>query len=541
MDGAGQLIATVQPQPASQGFVQNPTGRTLTGQDSAAANGLAFLGLIEQHFGALSEDTLSQLTALSSDADGLSGFAQPLPQGLLHDLSQLETDDLSLSDLDLADDLSPEDIAWLQQLDLPALAQQLQSLKGADAAVTLDDGTAISVEELLDLLTEVTPAANPAAGTKLNNAGLDDPGQRAADGADSLLSGINNGDNDDAGDGSNDSDTLNTVTAPSAIAGIYQTTPVQGSSQDRNSLSVDAVTAKLPKALESNSKTTHAVEAATRDAVQQHQLLDAEHAARHEAREARIASVNTGADRDGFKSSLFTAADKGAGATSQTGSQSAQTPSASQLAALGLSGETSEKSTSGQHGGQGHGGLGHGGFGTGDGLTQPATGVQPNGATLNNASFQATLNAAHNPRAQLSPASMQVSVQLQSAVAQGQSQLKIQLHPAELGAIDVELSFDDDGKVHGKLIAEKPETLDMLRNDSRTLEKSLQDAGLQLDSGGLQFSLKGGDQPQDDSRNAGLSGGKDSSDAVAAVAGDDADIIEHSLNIITEDRVDIRI
>ena len=44
--------------------------------------------------------------------------------------------------------------------------------------------------------------------------------------------------------------------------------------------------------------------------------------------------------------------------------------------------------------------------------------------------------------------------------------------------------------MHTKITAEKQETLDILKQDSQTLEKLLEDAGLQTSDNGLEFDLR---------------------------------------------------
>lgn len=88
------------------------------------------------------------------------------------------------------------------------------------------------------------------------------------------------------------------------------------------------------------------------------------------------------------------------------------------------------------------------------------------------------------------PPSTQIALQIARAVPQGIDRFSVQLHPADLGAVEIQLDFADDGRVSALIIAERPETLDMLQRDSRTLERSLNDTGLQLESDGLSFSLK---------------------------------------------------
>src|SRR3546814_11737514 len=64
------------------------------------------------------------------------------------------------------------------------------------------------------------------------------------------------------------------------------------------------------------------------------------------------------------------------------------------------------------------------------------------------------------------------------------------LHPAELGRIEVKLENASDGTLRAVISAERPETLDLLQRDARGLERALQDAGVQTDSGSLRFNLR---------------------------------------------------
>jgi len=89
----------------------------------------------------------------------------------------------------------------------------------------------------------------------------------------------------------------------------------------------------------------------------------------------------------------------------------------------------------------------------------------------------------------------QVILQMGRATKDGASQMTIQLRPAELGRIDVKLSFDGEGKMQGTVTADNPATLGLLLKDVRSLERALQEAGLRADPGSLQFNLRGDGQP----------------------------------------------
>jgi flagellar hook-length control protein FliK len=74
----------------------------------------------------------------------------------------------------------------------------------------------------------------------------------------------------------------------------------------------------------------------------------------------------------------------------------------------------------------------------------------------------------------------------------GSSQFDIRLHPAELGRLDISLTVAEDGRVQAVLRAERAETLDILQRDARVLEQQLRQAGLEVGSNALSFSLSSG-------------------------------------------------
>lgn len=109
-------------------------------------------------------------------------------------------------------------------------------------------------------------------------------------------------------------------------------------------------------------------------------------------------------------------------------------------------------------------------------------------------------NAASAPRQpQKPPTPMeQVSVQIQRAVAQGADRINIKLHPAHLGRVEVRLDIAADGQLSAVIMAEKPDTLELLQRDIKGLEKALQQAGLGTDSDSFNFGLKQKSGQQDD-------------------------------------------
>jgi len=70
----------------------------------------------------------------------------------------------------------------------------------------------------------------------------------------------------------------------------------------------------------------------------------------------------------------------------------------------------------------------------------------------------------------------------------GKSRFEIRLDPPELGRIDVQLNVDSRGNVSPRLVVERPDTLNLLVRDAPQLQRTLQDAGLNI-AGSMQFSL----------------------------------------------------
>jgi flagellar hook-length control protein FliK len=88
------------------------------------------------------------------------------------------------------------------------------------------------------------------------------------------------------------------------------------------------------------------------------------------------------------------------------------------------------------------------------------------------------------------PPHEQISVQIQNAMQNGTSRMTVDLQPAELGRVEIKLDVDKDKNVSATIVADRPATLDLLQRDAKALERALQQAGLQTDSGSLSFSLR---------------------------------------------------
>ncbi|MBR9973131.1 flagellar hook-length control protein FliK [Magnetospirillum sulfuroxidans] len=153
--------------------------------------------------------------------------------------------------------------------------------------------------------------------------------------------------------------------------------------------------------------------------------------------------------------------------------------------------------------------------------TQAVAGL--NGASGTQAAAKtAPAQAAQAPRQPQTPQAKevmdQVKVQIAKQGANGDT-IKVQLKPVELGSIEVKLDVAKDGSVSGVVTADNKDTLAMLKNDSRALEKALSDAGLKADTGSLTFNLRGENQQQAAQDQA---SGRRSRRALAAMNGVDA-------------------
>ena len=84
----------------------------------------------------------------------------------------------------------------------------------------------------------------------------------------------------------------------------------------------------------------------------------------------------------------------------------------------------------------------------------------------------------------------QVTVQITKALHAGADKINIQLKPAALGRIDVQLEVAQDGRVSAIITADNKDTLEMLQRDAKDLAKALQDAGLHADAGNMNFNLR---------------------------------------------------
>lgn len=90
----------------------------------------------------------------------------------------------------------------------------------------------------------------------------------------------------------------------------------------------------------------------------------------------------------------------------------------------------------------------------------------------------------------------QIAVQVNKMAKDGKEEMTINLKPAELGKVQVKLEFVGDHKVHASISADSQNSLDLLMKDQDSLQRALENAGLQLDAGSMEFSLNENNQQQ---------------------------------------------
>ena len=69
-------------------------------------------------------------------------------------------------------------------------------------------------------------------------------------------------------------------------------------------------------------------------------------------------------------------------------------------------------------------------------------------------------------------------------------QMTMQLEPAEMGRVHIDLKMGDDGMLKAHITTDKAETLQALQKDSSALNKAMQDAGLDMGQESFTFDLR---------------------------------------------------
>jgi flagellar hook-length control protein FliK len=93
-----------------------------------------------------------------------------------------------------------------------------------------------------------------------------------------------------------------------------------------------------------------------------------------------------------------------------------------------------------------------------------------------------------------------VAVRIARAARDGDQTLTLELHPADLGRVEVRLSFHADG-VGVQMTLDKPETFAAFSHNRAGLEQQLAQSGISLGGGGLDLRLgQQGGQPESERR-----------------------------------------
>ncbi len=88
------------------------------------------------------------------------------------------------------------------------------------------------------------------------------------------------------------------------------------------------------------------------------------------------------------------------------------------------------------------------------------------------------------------PAHEQIALQMRKAVDSGTDQLRLQLSPASLGHVEMNMTIAQDGTVQAVLAVERHDTYEWLKKDMANLEQLLADSGLNTQNGGLSLEYR---------------------------------------------------
>ncbi|GLK76327.1 hypothetical protein GCM10008171_15810 [Methylopila jiangsuensis] len=134
----------------------------------------------------------------------------------------------------------------------------------------------------------------------------------------------------------------------------------------------------------------------------------------------------------------------------------------------------------------------------GDGPARTADAARASGPA---GAFDAALHgrgastAAGASAAQTAAAVVAAAIAAPSGSGARRTRFDVELEDGDLGRVDVRLDIAADGRVSTRLMADRPETLTLLRQDADELARLLGQAGFQLGEGGLSFELRDGGAP----------------------------------------------
>lgn len=154
---------------------------------------------------------------------------------------------------------------------------------------------------------------------------------------------------------------------------------------------------------------------------------------------------------------------------------------------------------------------------------------------------QATAGATTNSNMK-SPAEIMAQIKFGlSGMGKNENNISIQLHPKELGKVDINMQISHDGKTHIMVIAEKTDTLNLLQKEADSLKGMLTDA-LNTDSSNLNFSFQqGGDEWRQQFTNNSYMGGNNTGLADNAIPSNYLTSQSYAYNMIATDGLDIRV
>ena len=133
------------------------------------------------------------------------------------------------------------------------------------------------------------------------------------------------------------------------------------------------------------------------------------------------------------------------------------------------------------------------GFGEGAGgdlISGGLAGLRGDGSSFSAISI---MGGKANP-AMSSHVARQLNINVTKAVKAGEQEFAMRMDPPELGRVTVKLRFMADGIVKAHVMAERPETMDLLQREVRGLERAIEAGGSKSTEEGISFSLDSGNQ-----------------------------------------------
>ena len=163
-------------------------------------------------------------------------------------------------------------------------------------------------------------------------------------------------------------------------------------------------------------------------------------------------------------------------------------------------------------------------------ITAPALTMSATGELVRPAGISGIVPSLSNPATPQVPLD-NIAVHIAAQAKAGNQRFQIRLDPPELGRIDIRLEIGRDGQALTHIAVEKPETLDLLRQDSRALERALNSAGLESREGALSFSLREENRERQQAKQLDQDGEQKSNDTTDDENEQNAQTIERTLNV----------